>query len=166
MGWMKAALAALVIGSGVVPAVAADTAPCGKGLVCASVPAGVAEAIGAAGYKAQLGTDDLGDPRIKSAANGYDFNIFFYDCDKGKACAGLQFQISFADDGKNTLALANEWNRKKRFAQMSIEPDKTLRVSYDVTTKGGMTAANFADVVDWWAVMMGELRVYFKEQVN
>lgn len=166
MRLVKAALAVLMIGLGAFPALAADTAPCGRGLICANAPKSVADAISAAGYKAQLGTDDVGDPKIRSAANGYDFNIFFYDCDKGKACAGLQFQIIFADDGKNSLALANEWNRKKRFAQMSIQPDKSLRVSYDVTTKGGMTAANFADVVDWWAVMMGELRVYFKEQAS
>jgi hypothetical protein len=145
-------------------AFAADPAPCGSGLVCASNPRSVADAVIAAGYKAQLTKDDIGDPRIESAASGYKFNIFFYDCEENKACAALQFNISFADDGKNTLAMVNDWNRKKRFMQMSVLPDKSLRVSYDVTTKGGMTAANFADVVDWWSVMLGELGVYFKEQ--
>lgn len=145
------------------PAWATDDEPCKAGLVCASNPETVAAAIRDAGYKAQLAKDDVGDPKVTSAANGYNFGVYFYDCEKAKACAGLQFQVSFTDDGKNTLEMANDWNRKKRFAQMALQPDKSLRVSYDVTTKGGMTPANFADVVDWWAVMMGELGVYFKE---
>ena len=42
--------------------------------------------------------------------------------------------------------------------------DDGLSVSYDVSTLGGLTQENFADVVDWWAVMLGELNAYFKAQ--
>jgi len=33
-----------------------------------------------------------------------------------------------------------------------------------VTTVGGLNSKNFADVIDWWAGMMGQLNRFFKEQ--
>ncbi len=61
------------------------------------------------------------------------------------------------------MALANKWNLNKRFLQMSVGDDKTLYAAYDVTTVGGLNKANFGDVVDWWATMLGELSKFFKE---
>jgi hypothetical protein len=80
-----------------------------------------------------------------------------------KDCNSVQFGINFADDGGNTVELANKWNQSKRFIQMSLADDKTLDVSYDVSTIGGLNQENFADVVDWWSVMLGELSKFFKE---
>ena len=34
----------------------------------------------------------------------------------------------------------------------------------DVSTIGGLNLKNFADVIDWWSVMLGELNKFFKEQ--
>nr|WP_230207049.1 YbjN domain-containing protein [Novosphingobium sp. Gsoil 351] len=72
--------------------------------------------------------------------------------------------MTFAQDGTNSAALANEWNLKKRFSTMSFDPnDGTLAISYDFSTLGGLNKANFADVVDWWQTMMGEANKFFKE---
>lgn len=143
---------------------AAEAGKCGAGLVCASAPQTLVDAFLAEGYKAKLTKDSLGDPKIESAANGYDFSVFFYGCKEGRDCTSIQFQISFADDGKNTLELANTWNRDKRFIKMAVAKDNGLIVSYDVATWGGLNRENFADVIDWWAVMLGELNAYFKAQ--
>jgi len=157
------ALAAGALSAG--PALATDPDPCGVNMVCASDPQSVVKALQAAGYKAQLGKSDAtGNPRIESAASGYNFAIYFYECEKAVKCGSLQFQISFADDGTNTPELANRWNTKKRFLQMSVDDDKSLAVSMDVSTIGGLNIKNFADVIDWWSVMLGELNKFFKEQ--
>ena len=103
---------------------------------------------------------------IESAAAGYDFRINFNDCKSGKECRSLGFVVVFEDDGKNTPALANAWNRAKRFSQMAANENGTLAFSYDVTTVGGLTKANFADVVDWWQVMLGQMRTFFAEQAR
>lgn len=145
-------------------AVAAEASKCGAALVCASAPQTVVDAFIAAGYKAKLTKDSVGDPKIESAANGYDFAVYFYGCEQARNCTSIQFQIGFADDGKNTLELANTWNRDKRFIKMAVAKDDGLTVSYDVSTLGGLTQENFADVIDWWAVMLGELNGYFKAQ--
>lgn len=34
---------------------------------------------------------------------------------------------------------------------------------YDVSTVGGLTKGNFADVVDWWSVTLGNLKTFFEE---
>jgi len=143
---------------------AAEAGKCGANLVCAGAPQTIVDGLLAAGYKAKLTKDSVGDPKIESAANGYDFSVYFYGCKQGGNCTSIQFQIGFADDGKNTLELANTWNRDKRFIKMAVAKDDGLSVSYDVTTLGGLTPENFADVIDWWAVMLGELNAYFKAQ--
>ena len=47
---------------------------------------------------------------------------------------------------------------------MAVNENGSLAFSYDVTTVGGLTKANFADVVDWWQVMLGQVRTYFSER--
>ncbi len=145
------------------PALAADTEPCAKGLICASNPATVVAALQEAGYKAQLGKDNEGDPKVSSSAAGYDFDIYFYGCKANKQCDSLQFRISFEKDGANTFELANTWNGNKRFSQAYISDKGSFVADYDVTTAGGLTKANFADVVDWWSVTLGNLKTFFKE---
>lgn len=145
-------------------AVAKDETVCPKGLICASDPETVASGMKKAGFRAELGTDATGDPKISSSANGFDFQIFFYGCEDHKQCDSLQFYLSFNnDDGKNSETLANNWNKKKRFVQMSYLDDKALEARYDVTTIGGINPANFSDIALWWDAMLGEMRVFFRE---
>lgn len=156
------AIAALVMATALAsaPAAAAD---CPSALICASNPAGVVASLQAQGFKAALGrSDNTGNPKITSAAAGYDYTIFFYGCDKGENCNSLGFSVTFSDDGTNSTQLANEWNKDKRFSVMSFdESDKSLMMTYDVSTVGGLTQVNFADVVDWWQTMLGQARVFF-----
>lgn len=127
-------------------------------------PASVVKAFQAERYKALLGKSGAtGNPRIESAASGYKF-FLFHECEKGVKCGSLQLQLSFADDGKNTPALANKWNNAKRFLQMSVDNDKSLAVAMDVAMIGGLNQKNFVDVLDWWSTMLDELNKFFKEE--
>lgn len=144
-------------------AYAADKNMCGTGMVCANTPKTVVAALQKAGYKAVLEKDNDGDPVIKSAASGYNFVIFFYDCAENKNCASLQFNVSFSPEDSNTVELANKWNSSKRFGQMAVAESKALTVSFDLSTLGGLNETNFADQIDWWAVTLGELPQFFRE---
>jgi hypothetical protein len=145
------------------PAAAQDKNACPAGLICASDPATVKAALEKAGLKVTQSTDDGGDPML-SANNGYDFDVYFYDCVDHKQCDALRFEIIFAKDPTNTNDLANKWNSSKRFIQMSVTPEGKLRAAYDLSTIGGITPANFADVMDWWQTMSNELDKFFKAQ--
>jgi hypothetical protein len=143
---------------------ATDKDPCGKDMVCASAPETVVAALQKAGYKAVLSkSDTTGNPMVESAASGYDYNIFFYECEEKKSCASLQFGISFSPDDTNTPELANLWNRRMRFMQMAVDDQKILSVNYDLSTIGGINQKNFADVIEWWAFMLNELHKFFDE---
>ncbi len=145
------------------PTLATDTEPCSKGLICASDPATVVQALQEAGYKAKLDKDSGGDPMVSSSASGYDFDIMFYGCKANKQCDSLQMRVSFEKDGANTFELANKWNSDKRFSQAYISNKGSFVVDYDVTTAGGLTKANFADVIDWWSVTLGNLKTFFAD---
>lgn len=157
--------AALAAAPGIANA-ATEPPACPTDHVCASQPEAVADELRKLGYRAELTKHESGDPQINSAASGYDYRLNFNDCTDNKQCRSLGFAIVFADDGKNTLELANTWNRQKRFGQLAVNENGSLAFSYDVTTVGGLTKANFADVVDWWQVMLGQLRGYFSERAS
>jgi hypothetical protein len=142
---------------------ASDEATCAKGMVCASSPQSIADAVREAGYKAKVDKDGEGDPKISSAANGFTYDIYFYGCDKGKNCDAIQFITSFEKDSANTPALANKWNDVRRFSHASIDKDGSFVLRYDLTTIGGMNAKNFEDALDWWHSGLGQLAAFFKE---
>ncbi|MBC2666262.1 YbjN domain-containing protein [Novosphingobium flavum] len=143
------------------PALAAT---CPSGLLCAAQPEAIVHSLQVQGYKAVLGkAENSGNPKISTSASGYNYSIFFYGCTKGEDCNSLGFSITFDDDGTNSAELANEWNKAKRFSAMSFDgQDKSLSITYDVTTVGGLTEVNFGDVVDWWQTMLGQARVFFE----
>jgi hypothetical protein len=148
------------------PAMAASpVAPaCAAGMVCANNPDTVVNALLAHGFRAQLTRQPGKPPQITSAANGYNFDIFFEGCKEGQGCSSLNFWVSFSKDPTNSVDLANEWNSKKRFSTMSFDKsDGSLAISYDVTTVGGLNAENFDDVIDWWASLMGAARKFFAD---
>ena len=60
-----------------------------------------------------------------------------------------------------TPAMANDWNAEKRFSQAAIIKDGRFGVYYDVSTAGGLGAANFEDVLKRWDQAMGALDPFF-----
>lgn len=156
--WLGAAAAYCLVAG---PAQAES--PCAADTVCAADPEGIAAKMREDGYQAKLTKARDGDPMIESGASGYNFTVQFYDCTDGADCKSLQFLVIFKDDGTNTPDLANRWNKAKRFVQMAARDDGSLSVSYDVTTLGGLTPKNFSDVLDWWSVMLSQVRQFFSD---
>ena len=143
-------------------AAAKDDQPCAKGMVCASAPGTIVKVMQEAGFKAKLTTDRLGDPMIESAASGYNYELLFYGCENKRDCDSVQFYMKFDKGVENTPAYANKWNVENRFIQMAAHPDTTLSLQHDVSTVGGLTPANFKDLLDWWQMQLGEARDFFR----
>ncbi|MBX9858481.1 MAG: YbjN domain-containing protein [Sphingomonas sp.] len=140
---------------------AEDKTACPSGLVCATNPKSVADAVAAEGYRAKVDADNQGDPAISSAASGYNFDVLFYGCVEHKHCDSLQFRATFEKNASSDVVQMNKWNRDRRFSQMAVRDDGTILLSYDVSTIGGLTKANFADVVSWWSTILGEASKFF-----
>jgi hypothetical protein len=161
---LAAAVAALLVTTGV--AQAQDRKPCGEALVCASDPATVMRAMEKAGLKPKQTVDKQGDPMIESDEAAYHFDVYFYGCEQNRNCDSLRFEVVFKKEDENTADLANRWNRGKRFLQASVPEDGRFVVAYDVATIGGLTDRNFADVLDWWSSMLGELGEFFQKELD
>ncbi len=142
---------------------AADEAPCEAGLICANQPQTVVTAVQNAGFTANLKTDSKG-PYIMSAAAGYQFSIYFFDCTNAELCRSLQFNVVFAPSDQHTGEYANGYNRLFRYAQASALPGKELRLSYDLNTEGGITRANFDGILRNWSGALGSFVTYARQQ--
>lgn len=123
----------------------------------------VAAAVQDAGYKAQLKKGDDGSLYILSAANGEEFTIDMTDC-KMLVCNGLSFQSYYKPEPIFTTYFANEWNQNNRFLKVSINSRGELREWFDVTTRGKLTKANFADLIDWYTSMDVDLAKFVKQK--
>jgi len=161
------AVAAMVsLGGWALPAAAQDRDPCGAEMVCASDPDTVFAAMERAHMEPSRTTDSAGDPMIESDAGPFHFDVYFYGCEQNRNCDSLRFEAVFAKGPENTLELANDWNASKRFLQASVKPDGRFAVAYDIGTIGGVNRRNFADHLDWWQSMLGELGSYFVERLG
>lgn len=127
-------------------------------------PGNVVTALQAAGYKAELKINKAGEPYILSGANGNSFTLEFYDCEGLKDCGSFQFASWQKKDPVFTAALTNEWNAKNRFLRIAVDSDGDLVEYLDATAVGGISQAQFADLVDWYSVMDGRLAKFVKEK--
>lgn len=123
-------------------------------------PATLVTALQTAGYKAVLDKDSSGDPRIKSAANGAGFVIYFYGCDKNVACRSIQFAAGYTLKDKPTPAKINDWNLKDRFAPAYLDKDGDPNIQWDVVLEGGMPAPLFGETLTRWTDAMAAFQTY------
>jgi len=112
-----------------------------------------------AGYKAELGKDDSGDPMVSSAADGQTFKVYFYDCEAGR-CKALQFSAGFDLKTPLTLDKTNEWNRKNRYLKAYLDEEGDPYVQYDVNVNAGRTLAGLDDDFGVWTGMIGDFTTF------
>jgi hypothetical protein len=117
--------------------------------VSATEPAGIVDALHASGHEAVLTHDDGGDPLIKATIGGWATQIVFYDCNEitHAACQSLQFNANFMPDKPFDAAAAAAFVRDNRFGAVTVSPDHTVNVTWDVITGRGIDPAVFSLVV-------------------
>ena len=113
--------------------------------VTAANPAGMASAMRANGYKAEIDTDSVGDPRIKTDLNGWEVFILFYGCDADThdACDSVQFSTGFdrATPMAPDRALAIAY--KYRFLAVSLDDEGDPYLKWDIITDKGLPQSVF-----------------------
>jgi hypothetical protein len=127
-------------------------------------PEVIVQALQEEGYKAALKKHDDGRIFIDSAANGSPFTVEFIDCTPEKGCGSAQFFAWYKKQPWFTPDLANRWNAKMRFIKVAIDKDGDLSTYMDFSTLGKTTYANFADTIDWWASLSGDLTKFVDEE--
>jgi len=117
--------------------------------VSATDPVGVVAALKAAGHNAVLTHDDGGDPLIQASIGGWTTQIVFYDCNEitHAACQSLQFNASFMPERPFDATAAAAFVRDNRFGAVTVSPDRSVNVTWDVITGRGIDPTVFALVV-------------------
>lgn len=113
-----------------------------------------------AGYKAELTTDKGGDPMIRSAAGGVNFNIYFYDCEIKPRCKAIQFSAGFDLKTAMTPAKINEWNKGHRYLKAYLDDEGDPQVDYDVNINAGRTKAGLDDDFAVWTSMIDDFTTF------
>ncbi len=137
--------------------------------VRAAEPASLAEAIKELGYRAALEKDDSGDPLIRSAADGGEFIVYFYGCEKGKDCEWVDFHKIYALKKENYVkfqSLSEEWNKNLNFATVYISDD-TIGISYKLLLKSdGMSKDLFKANFATWILSYSDFRKKLYESIK
>ena len=153
---MKLQLLALVLA-----AAAAAAPPTFAANVTADNPAALAEVLRAMGYRAELTTDDQGDPKIVSATGGSNFRIYFYGCTANVNCTSIQFAAGFDLTNGSTLEVMNAWNTAKRYSQAYLDNEQDPLIEMDVNLAfGGVSEENFRDNLEIWDGLLGRFKTH------
>lgn len=119
--------------------------------ITASNPQSIMDFFFAEGIPAQLGTDNVDDPKIDVRYYGTKFAIYFYGCNENTNCTAIQFFSGYATDGDVSLDQVNTWNTERRYARAYISESGSARIEYDIFTgNDGVTQADFSDVFTLW----------------
>ncbi|MGL4319896.1 MAG: YbjN domain-containing protein [Paracoccaceae bacterium] len=139
--------------SGVAPVVSG-------GLLDASSPQAVADILQQEGYRAAVGVDNVGDPKIDSSAAGVDFSIYFYGCDNGKDCQSLQFSSGYDLERGTSFQAMNDWNSTKRFGYAYLDNESDPFLNMDVNMSYGISPDNLRDTLAVWEQVLADFHTH------
>lgn len=129
--------------------------------VTAQAPETVAQALQAAGYRAQLDTDSGGDPMIRSMSSGAEFLILFYGCTDNADCRTVQFYAGYSEPSNGSIEAMNEWNTNNRFGRAYATEAGSARIEMDLDLDdGGMSPELFTDNVEFWVAIMARFEEF------
>ncbi|WP_151719555.1 YbjN domain-containing protein [Gemmobacter serpentinus] len=131
-------------------------------MISAGNPAHIVEVMQSLGYRAELTTDDRGDPKIKSAAGGANFSVWFYGCSSGKDCEAIQFSAGFDMENGMEMASVNDWNTRKRYGKVYLDDEQDPYIEMDMMVGTGMSRDLFAENLSLWDRTIAD----FKDHIN
>ena len=129
-------------------------------LIDATSPEAVVALLQQAGYRATLGADNVGDPKIDSSAAGVDFSIYFYGCETARNCQSLQFSSGFDLERGTSFQTMNDWNATQRFGYAYLDSESDPYVNMDVNMSYGVSADNLTDSLAVWERVLSEFQTH------
>lgn len=137
-------------------------APAQAQMVAATDPASVVQALQDLGYRAVLGADGRGDPKIDTAIEGVDYAVSFYGCRENAACTVINLSAGFDLPDGIDLAALNEWNRTKIIGRAYIDAERDPYLDHPVVLGDGVPREAFAETMRRWGWAVAQ----FKERIG
>lgn len=111
------------------------------------------------GYKAEATDARGGGTIIHSAANGANFQIYFYECSGKPRCASFQFASGFGETNITPAKVA-DWNRTRRFGRVYLDDNDDPWVEMDIDVAHGATTEALGNDLERWIVTLTEFMKY------
>jgi len=124
------------------------------GIITASTTDRIVKALKKGGFEVELNKADSGAPLIESTDANNPFSIHFYDCTDGKNCGTIQFVNGWKMKNGISAVTIEQWNSDKIWGQAYRDKDKDPWLAVTMDLRGGVTEANFDDVVSKWADLL------------
>jgi Putative bacterial sensory transduction regulator len=105
------------------------------------------------GWPAKIGKDSSGTATISSRVNGVNFDMYFYECTRGR-CTDIQFAAGWSN-AKVTPDQIDQWNATKRFLRAYWKPGNVLWTEMDARIALGSTG-NIDEYLALWPQMLHE----------
>jgi len=152
-------LAGLGMAAAILAVAHAAAAPIGEGITRKEM----AEILQAKGLGAKIENDNLGNAIVSTAADGVDFDVYFFGCDKKTArCDAIQFAAGWTMIKPPKAAMLNAWNRDKRYVRAYLTKDnKALYGEMDLTVAPGGSTEQIGDYLRLWRLLLPELKKRF-----
>lgn len=129
--------------------------------VSAAYPETVVNAIQSLGYKAELTVDSYGDPLVRSASEGVNFNLNFYGCDEsGNDCQHLQFSVAFDVVGGMDYISMNAWNRETTMGKAFLDEESDPVLQHYMISVDGMSSDVFKESFEFWTSTLSDFTDY------
>jgi hypothetical protein len=103
---------------------------------------------------------DSGISWLESGTSGYEFHVYFYDCDVIGVCEDVQLRALFVNKRPLALEDINRWNTTRRFAKAYLLQDGDLAIEMDLPAKGGITSGEIRYVLEIWDAMLNHFADY------
>ena len=111
------------------------------------------------GYRAEIINDNDGQ-RIRSGVEGVTFNVYMMDCHGGDTCESVQLLAGFNMTDGMTLEKANEWNKTKRWAMVSLDNENDPYLSTDISLWPGSSYEALQDAFSVWANSVSAMKTF------
>ncbi|MSP81897.1 MAG: YbjN domain-containing protein [Alphaproteobacteria bacterium] len=127
------------------------------------LPQGIAAELAEAGYKADIGTTEDGQPFIETGMQSATVTVFLYDCAEGGNCTGLTMRTGFNLQAGMSYEQINQWNYDNRLSRAFLDNERDPYIEGDITLTGGLARddlvagfsgfesqlADFKDFIGW-----------------
>src|SRR5665213_1667546 len=138
----------------------ADDANPPDGIITAQTPDRIVKALEKGGFEVEVNKADSGAPLIESTDADNPFSVHFYDCTDGKDCGTIQFVSGWNMKSGISSVTIDQWNSDKIWGQAYRDKDKDPWLAVTVDLRGGVTEANFDDIVGKWADLLDQFAKY------
>lgn len=160
-GWSRRSLFSIAA-SGLALGLTSPQAAMADEIVDASDPQKLVSIIRDLGYRAELETDEVGDPLIRSSVGGTRFAIVFYGCDAEHHddCSLLLYKVGYDLADGIELEAINRWNATQLIGRAYRDDvgDPWLELAWNLS--GGVSASNFESTFEWWEVSVAKFETH------